>query len=335
MTDAARMPAIDDPDAIAGAAMSLYPESCRGTPRLLCLSENATYRVDLPDGGRRVLRVHRPGYHDADEIRSELAWLDSLRRDGIRAPVPVRGLDGEWLHHVAPPGVAGRHVVMFHWIAGTQPTADIDPASFARLGRITARLHRHSRQWSRPPGFRRRSWTHATMVGPDAPWGRWQEARGLDRTSHDVIARAVERIGGELADYGQGAERFGLIHADLRLANLLIEGEATHIIDFDDCGFSWFMQDLAAAISFFEDHPHMPRWIGHWIDGYEGIARVGQADLSILPALITQRRIQLMAWGASHAETAQVRSLGPCWNARSVALCRDYLAGRLARAIGR
>lgn len=95
MTDAA-FPISDagDHDMLAHAAMALYPPTERGVPRLLCLSENATYRIDLPDGGRRVLRIHRPGYHDATEIRSELAWLDSLHATGLPVPRAVQAMDG-------------------------------------------------------------------------------------------------------------------------------------------------------------------------------------------------------------------------------------------------
>ncbi|MBY4639083.1 phosphotransferase [Gluconacetobacter entanii] len=335
MSDVAPAPfRAGDPDAIARAAMALYPPAERGVPRLVCLSENATYRIDLPGGRRRVLRVHRPGYHDATEIRSELAWLDSLRAAGIQVPRAVCAMDGERLHHVSTPGASGRHVVMFEWIDGTEPTPDIDPGSFARLGRITARLHQHSRAWRRPQGFRRKVWTHATMVGSAAAWGQWQAAQGLDPRARDTITHAMAQAGSELAAYGDGGARFGLIHADLRLANLLIAGERTHIIDFDDCGFSWFMQDLAAALSFFEDHPRMPHWVAHWLRGYETMTPVERADLSILPALIAQRRVQLLAWATSHAHTAQVQALGPQWGTGCVTVCRDYLDGRLARRIG-
>jgi hypothetical protein len=40
--------------------------------------------------------------------------------------------------------------------------------------------------------------------------------------------------------FGADHERFGLIHADLRLANLLVWQEKTRVIDFDDCGFGWW-----------------------------------------------------------------------------------------------
>ena len=58
--------------------------------------------------------------------------------------------------------------------------------------------------------------------------------------------------------YGQSAERFGLVHADIRLANLLVDDGHVRVIDFDDCGFAWFMYDFATTVSFMEDHPRVP-----------------------------------------------------------------------------
>ena len=52
--------------------------------RLLNVSENATFALTDPVSARQlVLRVHRVGYCTAQEIRSELAWIDALRRDAV------------------------------------------------------------------------------------------------------------------------------------------------------------------------------------------------------------------------------------------------------------
>src|SRR6476619_7409139 len=66
-----------DHESYARAALTAYGRD-RDTPlRLLSLSENATYLAD--DGDPMVLRVHRPGYHSLEAIRSELRWMAALR----------------------------------------------------------------------------------------------------------------------------------------------------------------------------------------------------------------------------------------------------------------
>ena len=52
----------------ARASLAAYGRATDSSLRLLSLSENATYFVE--DDEPMVLRVHRPGYHSLDAIRS-------------------------------------------------------------------------------------------------------------------------------------------------------------------------------------------------------------------------------------------------------------------------
>ena len=58
---------------LANKALSHYDLPAGSTAKMLNLSENATYKVDAPDGRRWALRVHREGYHSRQAIASELA----------------------------------------------------------------------------------------------------------------------------------------------------------------------------------------------------------------------------------------------------------------------
>ncbi|CAI0863960.1 phosphotransferase [Serratia ficaria] len=310
---------------LAERGLRHYPLSLNGRLRLLCRSENATFRLDSDDGRRFALRLHRANYHRRDEIESELSWLDALNEQGIQVPQAVRGADGERVQNVVLEDGSVRHLVIFDWIDGEMPTTGVDPRAFLRLGEITAQLHQHSRTWRPPAGFRRIVWDHPSMIGEKGHWGCWREAPYLARASHRLIEEALVRVNDELLAYGQAPQRYGLIHADLRLSNLLLQGEETRVIDFDDCGFGWYLHDLAAAISFVEHHPRAQEWVAHWLAGYQHICPLDERDLAMVPTFIIQRRIQLLAWAGSHAETEMARSLGDGWATDSVRLCRRYL----------
>src|SRR5277367_1217898 len=63
---------------------------------LLNVSENATFALKDPNGRELVLRLHRIGYSTLEEIRSELAWMEALRGDGVIRTAPsVPGADGD------------------------------------------------------------------------------------------------------------------------------------------------------------------------------------------------------------------------------------------------
>src|SRR5229473_2667341 len=128
---------------------------------LLNVSENATFALREPDGRELVLRVHRVGYSSAEEIRSELAWMSALHRDGvIDTASPLPGRDGELVQTLtSPSGRPSRHAVAFERLPGKEPEAGADaPRWFERLGELTARMHVHARSWAKPKGFVRKRW---------------------------------------------------------------------------------------------------------------------------------------------------------------------------------
>ncbi len=309
---------------LAELALSRYPAELQGSLRLLCRSENATFLLQA--GGKRyALRLHRAGYHQRAEIESELNWLDALVETGIIVPQAVKDRLGERVQTLDLPGGSQRYAVLFHWIDGEMPGTDVDPRAFRQLGQITARLHQHSRRWQRPDDFRRIIWDHHTMTSAQSHWGDWRDAPFLSAHHRPVIEETVAQVGSRLAAFGQHQQHYGLIHADLRLTNLLLHKGETRVIDFDDCGFGWYLHDLAAAISFVEHHPRAAEWIDNWLQGYEQVAHISDDEMAMVPTLLIQRRIQLMAWVGTHRDTGMARSLGNDWAGHSVRLCQRYL----------
>lgn len=311
---------------VAEAALPLYAGTDGAAIKLVNLSENATYRVDTRDGASYALRVHREGYHSRNAIASELAWIGALRRDGtVVTPEVIAGRDGELIQQASAPGIDPRHVVMFRWEAGKEPPETELIGPFAVLGRIAAGMHRHTRQWQRPPGFERLTWDFEGAFGPNAHWGDWREGMALDAARRDLFGRAVGLIDRRLEAFGKGPARFGLVHCDMRLANLLLDGEAVKVIDFDDCGFGWHLYDCATALSFMEERPEVPALIASWVKGYRSLAPLPAEDEAEIPTFLMFRRMLILAWIGSHSDTDLARSLGADYTAKSVPLAEDYL----------
>jgi Ser/Thr protein kinase RdoA (MazF antagonist) len=291
--------------------------------RLLNVSENATFALTDPVGTRElVLRVHRIGYCTAQEIRSELAWINALRGAGvIDTAAPIAGRNGELVQSLtSPSGRPSRYAVAFERLPGREPgTGDTVPW-FERLGELSARMHAHARSWTLPPGFCRRRWDLEAMVGPNGYWGPWRAAIGLEPSGIATLEQALTFIRHRIEQFGTGPQRFGLVHADLRLANLLVSEPHLRIIDFDDCGFSWFLYDFASAVSFIEHEPIVPDLLRAWVMGYRRISPLSAEELEEIPTFVVLRRILLMAWLASHAEIPFARQFGAAYTAGTVAL---------------
>lgn len=284
---------------IAELPLSLWAETQEGRAVLVNHSENHTFRVDSPMG-RFSLRLHRPGYQSGPSIESELAWMAALHRQtGLPIPRPIHGTDGKLLQDIG-----GRYAVLFEHVTGTEPQSadDLEPL-FETLGGFAARMHLHAEQWTPPAGFTRQVWSAGHILDPDGLWGDWRTAPGVDSRLHPVLDRLDNELRRRLAAYGSGEGRFGLIHADMRLGNVLVDGERVNLIDFDDCGFCWFAYDFAAAVSFHETLPIVPALKAAWLRGYLPLRPLDEADIAIMDVMVLLRRMALLAWTGSHAET--------------------------------
>jgi len=313
--------------ALATASLPLWDVPVDATASLINLSENATYLVQSPSGHRMVLRLHREGYHSRRAIACELAWMAALSREGgVETARPLPGRNGEVIQEKGTSTLAPRRMVMFEFLDGAEPDPDQDlVAPFRQLGAIAAKTHLHTISWTRPEPFERLVWDDEMVFGPHATWGSWRAAPGLDGDSTDSLAAAEALLRERLAAYGRQDDRYGLIHADMRLANLLIDGGRTRLIDFDDCGLGWFMYDFAAGISFMEDHPQVPALREAWLDGYRAVRPLSAADEAEIDSFIMLRRMALLAWIGSHSGTDLARAQAPYFASVSARLARDYL----------
>src|SRR5690606_3256837 len=150
----------------------------------------------------------------------ELAWVDALGRESaVPTPVVVPNRAGGQVTTVTVDGQE-RHAVLFHSVPGAEPddTALASPG-FETLGQLTARMHLHARSWTPPAGFRRFSWDWENSLGDRPRWGRWQDGFGVGPAEEAVLGQAARMVHRRLSAYGTAPDRFGLVHADLRLAN--------------------------------------------------------------------------------------------------------------------
>ncbi|MDF9717819.1 phosphotransferase [Nocardioides sp. ChNu-99] len=327
-----------DCDALLAAALPAYGFTRAADVRLLSLSENGTYRVR--EGGRTVVaRVHRHGYQDAASIASEMAWTDALRTQvGVRTPAVVPTLDGRRFTTIRRPE-GDRHVALFEHVAGANGEETDLPLPVAELGALTARMHGQVEAWRLPDGFRRFRWDAAACLGTgdgrDARWGSWRDVPGLAAAAVPLLAEAAEHVAERLADYGTGPDRFGLVHADLRLANLMIDdaGGIT-VIDFDDCGFGWFLYDLATVTSWLEHEESTPATVAEWVAGYTTVRPLTDADHAMVPTFVLLRRLMLSAWLGTHPDSPPAQQLGTSYAAGTVLLADRYLHDPSWLAVG-
>lgn len=315
-------------ETLANQSLSLWDVPDGARARLINVSENATYLVEAPGGYKSILRVHRENYHSHRAIECELAWLEALDAEKVViTPGYYVGNNGDPIQQARVEGLADpRYLVLFHFVEGEAPDESGDmTGGYEELGAIAARCHEHVLGWQKPYDFERLTWDVDAVFGEAPTWGNWRDAPEVDGTVKPTLEKVEATIRARLNAFGKAPDRFNLIHADMRLANLLVDGARTRLIDFDDCGWGWFLYDFAAAISFIEDDPRIPDLKAAWVNGYRSVREMSAEEEAEIDTFMMLRRMALLAWIGSHIEAPEPQELAPGFAATTARLGQAWM----------
>lgn len=293
---------------------------------LLKYRENAVFSVRRDDGTRVALRIHRLAYHSDMELRSELYWMRELSRSGIEVPPIIPASDGSLFVHASAPGIPEtRQVDMLGWLEGVVPGKAADAEFYFRVGQFAAQLHLRGSQIRLPADFSRHRWDEAGLLGRDPVWGRFWELPELKTDQRALLLAATHRAMTDLAAFGKSDARFGMIHADLIRDNVLEHGGRLQAIDFDDCGFGWYLFELATVLYAAPDEADHARVRDRLIAGYRSIRALPDADIDRLPLFLFLRATTYLGWLQTRAETQTAREMAAWHIERCCRLAGDYL----------
>ncbi|MFT9077127.1 phosphotransferase enzyme family protein [Ethanoligenens sp.] len=253
--------------------------------RPLCRRHNLFYLVDDPmQGTSMVLRVSGLRRKE-EELAAEALWMCEIRRDThLMVPRPFQTDAGTFATALSHPLLPrGYYCMAFSYLRGTSPEVKPDdyPVLFRRLGELAAQLHQNSILWScanRLP----RSTIDCDVINESL-------FEGLDDA--DLFLRVLIIVRERLIRFGRTPDRFGLIHADLRPENLLVDKDNTSLLDFDDCGYGWFLYDCAASVSGMETNPLRSYLIQAWLEGYRNYRKISREEANELPTFLMLNRL--------------------------------------------
>ena len=186
-----------------------------------------------------------------------------------------------------------------------------------------------------PAGFTRHAWDREGLVGPDPLWGRFWEASALGAGERRLIERARASVHDALTAYGRSPRRYGLIHADFNLDNMLLDGDRVIPLDFDDCGFGWHLFDLATVWTIYHGSDVAEAIRAGVVEGYRGARDLPDEELAHMPLFELVRAFSYLGWVHTRSETASAQSLAPEVAQLACNLAEDYLARRDGLITGR
>ncbi len=207
---------------------------------------NAVYQFPSGFPSGEYTGILRIGVEDCPpkQTLGMLEWVRFLSLEGAPVAAPIASINNHLLENLKLYGTRYT-ITAFKKVEGTLaediPTTKWTDELFKSIGQAAGTLHDVSKRYhpSRP-NLKRPAWFDGYEI---------QEATRLLASSSDPARQKLTTLLEELQSLPTSPLDFGLIHNDLHFANFLIQpdGQVT-IIDFDDCGYGWFVMDVAMAL---------------------------------------------------------------------------------------
>jgi len=290
-----------DPEQILTALEDLG-FACDGHFLALNSYENRVYKIGIEDSAPVVAKFYRPGRWSDDAIIEEHAFGLQLANSDIPL-IPPLVRDGETLHR------AGHfRISVSECRGGRAPDLD-DEETMQQLGRLVARIH----LLGELTPFEHRPTLDIQSYGVDSvdylldnnfvPADLIDAYESIVDDLFDAIDACFERA---------GDPRYLRLHGDFHPGNVLVDGDALHIVDLDDARTGPAVQDLWMFLS--GDREEQTPQLDTLLKGYQEFRQFDARELHLIEALRTLRLLHYAAWLARRWDDPAFKIAFPWFN---------------------
>jgi Ser/Thr protein kinase RdoA (MazF antagonist) len=260
--------------------------------RILDGFESFIYQYDC-DEKAYILRIGHSLRRSENLIRGEVDWINYLYQGGATVAKAILTINGDLVAPVAD-GQGGYFLATaFEKAPGKPPSKEQWGATlFERYGSLIGRMHALTKSYNPAnPAWKRPEWDDPEML----------EAEIWLPDSESLVLEKYLNLKSYLGSLPKSIESYGLIHQDAHADNFFVDDEGMiTLFDFDDCSYSWFMNDIAIVLFYIalgaEDQVAFTRdFMTHFLKGYRAENQLDEEWLREIPSFLKLREIDLYA----------------------------------------
>jgi len=290
-------------DVLARQALNAYGLA-DATFTLAAYTNNAVYRADAGDQ-YYALRIHRPGHRQLAWIESELQWLKFLSHETpLIVPHPVNDIYTGTLEGVERPV----YCVLFDWIEGeTGAARELTLGEIRAVGGFCDLLHHYSAKFIPAGDFERPRRDWVGLFGNESDYAH----DSFNDEQQAIITETSQQVREVMNSLDNQPNNFGLIHADLIAKNLFFQEGQVGAIDFDDCGYGYFLYDLAPLLWFARTEPGYADLRKALWEGYTAVRPQPESHFALLETFVAARHVASCRWIIGNQEHPAIRGHVP------------------------
>ena len=290
---------------------------------------------DVQAGAQRaMLRLHQRPVEAALQ-RGEMDWLRFLSEYGLAVPRPLVASHDAGL----PPLLHDQTRVAFALFAYVEGAAvdqaDLIEHQAQQIGALLAQMHLAAQAYA-PSGDALRPRLDADgLFGEAGLYALDEAALALFQPQHGEIMQATAaQIAGLMRELGTGPERFGMIHADLLLKNVIFTADANQParpVDFEYCGPGYFVSDLAPLFWQLKTDTRYLALANAVLEGYARLRPLSSVELGLIEPFIAARHLASLRWLALNRQHPALKGGAAELIAARVTELAEYLDSGILR----
>jgi Ser/Thr protein kinase RdoA (MazF antagonist) len=262
------------------------------------------------DSQAYILRISHSLRRSEVLIQGEVDWINYLAEGGVSVAKAIHSENGKLVEAIDN-SKDGHFLVTAFVKAQGQPPWDLwTPALYKTYGQLLGSIHALSKRYQP---------TESAWKRPEWDDGIMEFVERYLPVSESVAKEKYKFLRHHLHTLPKEKSSYGMIHQDAHGSNFLVD-EAGHItiFDFDECVYSWFVNDIAIALFYTvmdaEDWSAFTQeFMMHFLRGYRQNNPLDAKWLKEIPIFLKLREIELYA--VMHRDF-DVRNIDNWWCAR-------------------
>jgi Ser/Thr protein kinase RdoA (MazF antagonist) len=258
--------------------------------------ESFIYEFERGDTGY-ILRIGHSFRKSEALIQGEVDWINHLARGGVSVARAISSERGNLVEAIED-GQGGQFLVTaFVKAAGQKPwLAGWTPTRFENYGRLLGKMHALAVDYRPVPAWRRPEWDNGALQFIE-----------LYLPASEILAhQKFQSVLKHIYSLPKDRASYGLIHQDAHQNNFFMDEDGTlTLFDFDDCVYSWFINDIAIVLFYISmdaeelGFPSTPvftqEFMTHFLRGYRQAYPLDKKWLKEIPTFLKLRELELYA----------------------------------------
>lgn len=249
------------------------------------------------EGEGCILRIGHSFRKSEALIQGEVNWINYLARGGVSVAWAIPSASGE-LVEVINDGQGGQFLITaFVRAKGQRPwEAGWTSARFEIYGQLLGKMHALAVDYQSVTAWKRPEWDDASMKFIEL------YLPASEVIAHQKYLSLLEHI----YSLPKDKTTYGLIHQDAHQNNFFMDVDgALTLFDFDDCAYSWFVNDIAIVLFYISmdarelGYPTVDsftkEFMTHFLRGYRQAYTLDSTWLKEIPAFLKLRELELYA----------------------------------------